>query len=188
VGHKHVPESELLQFRIPKELAADLSAAALEQELSRSEYLRRLVEQALAGELVELPDLDAEVDIASLSRKALQALDRRLTTNPDALPGTGLMNLVERNLRLEEEKQRDAGPRFKYLDQAYEMVREFEQGVHASVIRHYTDGVTPEHALKVVRDCKFAAEDSLRRLAETETSLIGQLNEETNGTVATDVG
>jgi hypothetical protein len=193
LGSRHLPEPELVQFRVSRELAAGLSAAALEQELSRSEYLRRLVEQALAGELVELPDLDAEVDIASLSRKALQALDRRLTTNPDALPGTGLMNLVERNLRLEEEKQRDAGPRFKYLDDAYAMVREFEQSVHASVIKHNSDGVSPEHALKVVRDCKFAAEDSLRRLAETETSLMGQLNDNpeevsSNGTVATDAG
>jgi hypothetical protein len=135
VGHKHVPESELVQFRVSKELATGLSAAASEQELSRSEYLRRLVEQDLAGELVAVPDLDGEVDVASLSRKALLALDRRLTTNPDALPGTGLMNLVERNLRLEEEKQRDDGPRFKYLDDAYSMVREFEASVLASVLR-----------------------------------------------------
>jgi hypothetical protein len=192
VGHKHVPESELLQFRIPKELAAELSAAALGRELSRSEYLRRLVERDLAGELVELPDLDGDVDVGSLSRKALLALDRRLTTNPDALPGTGLMNLVERNLRLEEEKQRDDGPRFKYLDDAYEMVREFEQGVCASTLK-YSDGCSPERGLRLVRDFKLMTESSLRFLVEMETSLLKRLNDNleevnSNGTLATDAG
>jgi hypothetical protein len=193
VGHKHVPESELVQFRVSRELAVGLNDAASEQELSRSEYLRRLVERDLAGDLVAVPDLDAEVDVGSLSRKALLALDRRLTTNPDALPGTGLMNLVERNLRLEEEKQRDDGPRFKYLDDAYAMVREFEASVLASVLKH-SDGVSPDHGLKLVRSLKPAAEDSLRRLVETETSLMGRLDDtngnhkETNGTVEADAG
>jgi hypothetical protein len=195
LGHKHVPESELVQFRVSKELATGLNEVAVEQELSRSEYLRRLVERDLAGELVALPDLDGEVDVGSLSRKALLALDRRLTTNPDALPGTGLMNLVERNLRLEEEKQRDDGPRFKYLDDAYAMVREFEASVLASALKH-SDGVSPEHGLKLVRSLKPAAEDSLRRLVETETSLTERLNDddtndnhgETNGTLEANAG
>jgi hypothetical protein len=193
LGHRHLADSELLQFRISKELAAELSAAALGQELSRSEYLRRLVERDLAGELVELPDLDAEVDVGSLGRKALLALDRRLTTNPDALPGTGLMNLVERNLRLEEEKQRDEGPRFKYLDDAYALVREFEASVLATALEH-SDGISPDHGLKLVRDGKRAAEDSLRRLVETEASLTERLNDtngdhkETNGTMEADAG
>jgi hypothetical protein len=110
VGHKHVPESELIQFRVSRELAARLSAAAFEQELSRSEYLRRLTEQVLSGELVALPDLldaDADIDLEGLSRRALAVLDERLKAGGKGLPGTGLMNLVERFLRVEEERQRE---------------------------------------------------------------------------------
>jgi hypothetical protein len=87
---------------------------------------------------------------------------------------------------LEEEKQRDDGPRFKYLDDAYVMVREFEASVLETALES-SDGVSPEYGLKLVRSLKPAAENSLRRLAETETALAAQLvndtRGETNGTV-----
>jgi hypothetical protein len=191
VGHKHVPESELIQFRVSRELAAGLSAAALEQEVSRSEYLRRLTEQVLSGELVVLPDLldeDAEVDLAGLSRRSLAVLDERLKAGGKGLPGTGLMNLVERFLRVEEEKQRENEARNPDPARRYEDDRVGEQDLYESMVgMHEREALSPARMKELFLDIgtksAAAAQEFLtygEQIPDEEVS--------SNGTVATDVG
>lgn len=188
MGHKHVPESELIQFRVSRELAAGLSAAALEQELSRSEYLRRLTEQALSGELVVIPDLleDAEVDLAGLSRRSLAVLDERLKAGGKGLPGTGLMNLVERFLRVEEEKQRENEARNPDPTRRYEDDRIGEQDLYESMVGMHERQAMPalrmkELFLDIGTKSAAAAQDFL-----TYGEQIPDEEVRSNGTVATD--
>jgi hypothetical protein len=191
VGHKHVPESELIQFRVSRELAAGISAAALEQGLSRSEYLRRLTEQVLSGELVVLPDLldeDTEVDLAGLSRRSLAVLDERLKAGGKGLPGTGLMNLVERFLRVEEEKQRENEARNPDPSRRYEDDRVGEQDLYKSMV-----GMHERQAMPAARMKELFLDIGTKSTAAAQEFLIygEQIPDEEvngNGTVATDVG
>jgi hypothetical protein len=191
VGHKHVPESELIQFRVSRELAAGLSAAALEQEVSRSEYLRRLVEQVLSGELVVLPDLldeDVEVDLAGLSRRSLAVLDERLKAGGKGLPGTGLMNLVERFLRVEEEeKQRENEARNPDPARRYEDERVGEQDLYESMV-----GMHKRQAMPAARMKDLFLEIGTKSAAAAQEFLTygEQIPDEevSNGTVAANAG